>query len=180
MFGKTSFNRTKFNLTAPFLSLYVNMRANFDTDFPRLMALVDIGEAGLSAEYRTDSDLLFAKVPLAATNLSAEYDVEAILNARVPLGSVEINVVTDVVAPSLKNDETEEFSLENVFLAPGDTMIIDTDKLEIQVNDENLLESWVAGGVFFLLKPGTNTIQFDTNPANCELTITMFWADRYL
>lgn len=180
MFGKTSFNRTKFNLTAPFLSLYVNMRANFDTDFPRILALVDIGEANLSAEYGTDCDLLYVMVPIGSVNLPSEFNVEASLEAKVPLGDVEINVVTDVVAPSLKNDETEEFSLENVLLAPGDTMIIDTDKLEIQVNDENLLESWVSGGVFFQLKPGTNIIQFDTKPTNCQLTITVFWADRYL
>ena len=180
MFGKASFNRTKYNLTAPYLSLYVNMRANFDTDFPRLLALVDIGEAVLSAEYSTDSDLLYIKVPIDGVDLAAEFNVEAVLKAMVPLGDVEINVVTDVVAPSLKNDETEEFSLENVLLAPGDTMIIDTDKLEIQVNDENLLESWVSGGVFFQLKPGTNIIQFYTKPTNCQLTITVFWADRYL
>ena len=181
MFGKTAFNRTRFNLTAPYLSLYVNMKANFDTDFPRLSALVDIGDADLSAAFQTDADLLYAMVPLPATDIpDPEFSVEAQLKAMVPLGDIEIQVVTDVVAPSLKNDKTEEFSLENVLLAPGDTMIIDTDKLEIQVNDENLLESWVSGGVFFLLKPGLNTIQFDTSPSNCELTITIFWADRYL
>lgn len=181
MFGKTSFNRTKFNLTSPFLSLYVNMRVNFDTEFPRPHALVDIGEANLSAEFSTECGALFVKAPLPATDMEAEFAVEAAhLGARVPLGSADINSRFDVVAPSLKNDVTEEFSLENVLLAPGDTMIIDTDKLEIQVNDENLLESWVSGGVFFLLKPGVNTIQFDTNPSDCELTITIFWADRYL
>ena len=181
MFGKTAFNRTRYNLTSPFISLYVNMRVNFDTDFPRLHALADIGEANLSAAFSTDSGMLFVKAPLAATDMEAEFAMESEhLAAKVPLGSVNAWANFEVVAPSLKNDVTEEFSLENVLLAPGDTMIIDTDKLEIQVNDENLLESWVSGGVFFLLKPGTNTIQFDTNPSDCELTITIFWADRYL
>ena len=181
MFGKTSFNRTQFNLTAPFLSLYVNMRANYDTSFSRLSALVDIGNSNLSSRFDTESGQLFAKVPLSGTDIESEFDVESgNLAVMVPLGGTDINSAFEFIAPSLKNDVTEEFSLENVLLAPGDTMIVDTDKLEIQVNDVNLLESWVSGGVFFLLKPGSNTIQFDTNPSSCELTITIFWADRYL
>lgn len=73
----------------------------------------------------------------------------------VPIGNVEIPVITSVTAPALKDDATEEFSLENVFLAPDDVLIIDTDVLEIQLNDENLLESWVTGGVFFSCSPET-------------------------
>lgn len=180
MFGKSSFGRTKFDLTAPYLSLFVNMRANYSTDFPRLMSLVDIGSVGLSADYRADCGLLYALIPIGSTDLGAAFNVSARLWEMVPLGDIPINVDTEVAAPSLKNDQTEEFSLENVLLAPGDTLIIDTDKLEIQVNDVNLLESWVSGGVFFQLKPGTNVIQFDTKPKNCKLTITAFWADRYL
>lgn len=180
MFGKSSFNKTKYNVTAPFLSLYVNMQANYDVSVTRLSALVDIGEANLYSEYKAECGTLFAMVPMAIDPFETQFDVEAALAAMVPLGDSDITSAFTLVVPSLKNDVTEEFNLENVFLAPGDTLVIDTDKLEIQLNNENMLESWVSGGVFFLLKPGTNVIQFDTSPENCTLEITVMWADRYL
>lgn len=180
MFGKSSFNKTKFNVTAPFLSLYVNMQANYDVSATRLSALVDIGGADLTSEFDTESGLLYAMVPLSAPEIESWFDLEAAIAAMVPLGDTGIISAFTLVVPSLKNDVTEEFNLENVFLAPGDTLVIDTDKLEIQMNNENMLESWVSGGVFFLLKPGTNVIQFDTSPESCKLEITVMWADRYL
>ena len=180
MFGKSLFNKTKYNVTAPFLSLYVNMQANYDVSVTRLSALVDIGEAGLNSEFQTDSGLLYAMVPMAGPDFKSQFDMEAFLAAKVPLGETGIVSAFTLVVPSLKNNVTEEFNLENVFLAPGDSLVIDTDKLEIQIGNENLLEAWVSGGVFFLLKPGTNVIQFDTSPESCVLDITVMWADRYL
>lgn len=180
MFGKTLFNKTKYNVTAPFLSLYVNMQANYDVSVTRLSARVDIGDAELYSEYQTDTGNLYVMVPLSAIDVESQFDLEAALAAMVPLGDTDIPSSFTLVVPSLKNDVTEEFNLENVFLAPGDSLIIDTDKLEIQMNNDNMLEAWVSGGVFFLLKPGTNVIQFDTSPEECTLDITVMWADRYL
>ena len=180
MFGKTLFNKTKYNVTAPFLSLYVNMQANYDVSVTRLSARVDIGDAEMYSEYQTDTGNLYVMVPLSAIDVESQFDLEAALAAMVPLGDTDVPSSFTLVVPSLKNDVTEEFNLENVFLAPGDSLIIDTDKLEIQMNNDNMLEAWVSGGVFFLLKPGTNVIQFDTSPEECTLDITVMWADRYL
>lgn len=180
MFGRSQFNKTTFNVTAPFLGLYVDIRARYDVSVPRLSARVDLGEVNFRSNFAMESDLLYVRVPFAETAMRSEFSVVAKLAEMVPIGNVEIPVITSVTAPALKDDATEEFSLENVFLAPDDVLIIDTDVLEIQLNDENLLESWVTGGVFFQLLPGNNRIQIDTNPGDCNLAITVLWADRYL
>lgn len=180
MFGRAQFNKTTFNVTAPFLGLYVDIRARYDVSVPRLSARVDLGEVDFRSNFATESGLLYVRIPLAETAMRAAFAVDAKLAVMVPLGGVEIPVITSVSAPTLKDDATEEFSLENVFLAPDDVLIIDTDVLEIQLNDENLLESWVSGGVFFQLLPGNNRIQVDTNPGECNLAITVLWADRFL
>lgn len=180
MFGRTLFNKTRYNVTAPFLGLYVNIQSWYELETAKLSALVSIGETNLSAEFDTESGSLSVKIPLPAVEFESRFDVEDVFGLKAPIGDVSTESMFAVEVPALKNDETEEFSLENVFLAPGDVLIIDTDKLEIQLNDENMLEAWVTGGVFFQLKPGTNTIQIETNPEACSLAVTILWADRYL
>ena len=180
MFGRTLFNKTRYNVTPPFMGMYVNVRSWYTVEAEQPSAMVNIGNLNMSAAYSSESERLYVFVPLAAMDLEAQFAAEGKLAEKTPIGDVSIYVVTTVSAPAMKNDVTEEFNLENVLLAPGDTLIIDTDVLEIQLDDENMLESWVTGGVFFQLKPGTNIIQFGTNPTTCNLQVTVIWADRYL
>ena len=180
MFGRTLFNKTRYNVTPPFMGMYVNVRSWYTVEAEQPSALVDIGNVNMSAAFSNESGRLYVFVPLAGSDLEAQFEVAGQLGVKAPIGDVSIYVVTSVSVPALKNDVTEEFNLENVLLAPGDTLIIDTDMLEIQMNDVNMLESWVTGGVFFQMKPGTNIIQFDTNPTACNLQVTVIWADRYL
>ena len=113
MFGKTLFNKTKYNVTAPFLSLYVNMQANYDVSVTRLSARVDIGDAELYSEYQTDTGNLYVMVPLSAIDVESQFDLEAALAAMVPLGDTDIPSSFTLVVPSLKNDVTEEFNLKS-------------------------------------------------------------------
>lgn len=180
MFGRTLFNKTRYNVTPPFMGMYVNVQVWYTAEVEQPSARVDIGSVNMGAAYAAESGRLYVYTPLPGAEIESEFSMESVLGLKMPIGDVSIYVVTTVSAPALKNNVTEEFNLENILLAPGDTLIIDTDLLEIQLNDENMLESWVTGGVFFQLKPGTNIIQIDTNPAACDLYVTIIWADRYL
>lgn len=67
MFGRSQFNKTTFNVTAPFLGLYVDIRARYDVSVPRLSARVDLGEVNFRSNIAMESDLLYVRVPFAET-----------------------------------------------------------------------------------------------------------------
>lgn len=180
MFGKAAFNRTLFNKGSTSMALFVNIRSAFKLDSPRMSATIDVGEQSIRAKYDMALPTMSFKVPIGAVDVRSAFSVSAVLAAKVNLRPVDMTAVFTVEAASLRLDETEEFSLNDVNLFPGDTLIIDTDQLDIWVNGEMDVESWVSGGVFFQLKPGGNIIQVYTSPSGVELEITIQWSDRYL
>lgn len=180
MFGKASFNKSLFNKGSTSMALFVNVRSAYTMDNARMSVLIDAGEQSIRASYDMALPTMSFKVPLGDVDARSNFTVSAILSAKVNLQPVNVEAVFTVDATSLRMDETEEFSLNGINLFPGDTLIVDTDQLDVQVNGEMDVESWVSGGVFFPLKPGGNIITVYTNPSGIQLEISVQWADRYL
>ena len=119
-------------------------------------------------------------VPMAQTRFQAEFGVIGRLCAYIPLSDV---ILASEYGGSVKNvraSESEEMELEGLDLKPGQRLIIDTDTLEISVDDEIRVDCWVTGGTFFQLKNGNNTLTFSDNASRRKLKTTILWADRYL
>lgn len=180
MFGKASFNRTQFNKGSETAYLYASVRVNFETNEPRLAALVDLGEQSIRSQFDVYNPALSFRVPIGSVDCKSVFTVTAELYALVNLQPTNINVVFDFDATSLRTEGAEEFSLNDIGLLPGEVLIIDTDQLDIQVNGVADVESWVSGGVFFQLKPGGDIIQVFTNPDGVQLEVSVQWSDRYL
>lgn len=125
---------------------------------PRLGVFVPMPSAASGGEFGLYGKL-YAYIPLNGTALSAEYG-----------GSVK----------NVRASESEEMVLEGLNLKPGQRLIIDTDTLEISVDDEVRVDCWVTGGSFFQLKNGSNTLTFSANAGRRKLKATILWADRYL
>ena len=180
MFGKSSFNKSLFNKGSTSMALFVNVRSAYRLDDARMSVLIDAGEQSIRANYDMALPTMSFKVPLGAVNITPRFNVTARLFAYVNLQPVNVRTNFTVDAASIRLDETEELSLNGINLFPGDTLIIDTDQLDVQVNGEMDVESWVSGSVFFPLKPGGNIIQVYTSPSGLALEISVQWADRYL
>lgn len=119
-------------------------------------------------------------VPMASTSSGAEFGIVGKLYAYIPLSDV---ILASEYGGSVKNvraSESEEMVLEGLNLKPGQRLIIDTDTLEISVDDEIRVDCWVTGGTFFQLKNGNNTLTFSDNASRRKLKATILWADRYL
>lgn len=75
--------------------------------------------------------------------------------------------------------DNDSFELEGLSVAPGGTVIIDTDTLDIFINNIADVTSWVTGGQFFMLNPGDNEIVVTSNNSTQNLEVTIVWANRW-
>lgn len=80
---------------------------------------------------------------------------------------------------SLRLDDSQSFSLDGLNLAPGDTVIIDTDSLDVLVNGVNNIDVFQQGGVFFQLKPGNNVIEVYSDQESNPLSLTVVYQGRW-
>lgn len=87
-------------------------------------------------------------------------------------------IVFDAEA-SMQNSHTYSFSLTGLNLQAGQSVVIDTDTLDIFVNGVLNVTSWVHGGEFFELAAGQdNNIQVYTDgDGNGDITVQ--WKDRW-
>ena len=69
--------------------------------------------------------------------------------------------------------------LIGIEFAPGDTIIIDTDLLQVLFGSKEDVSSVTSDSVFFELNPGENEITIDVD-AETVLDITAVWQNRWL
>lgn len=123
---------------------------------------------------------LSALVPIIPCTMNVEYRMDGTLYCRVPFPDTTVQAKFAFSGKALRTNESEEMVLEGLNLAPGQRLIIDTDTLEIEVDNEVRLDCWVTGGSFFQLKNGENVLSFSDNASQRQLVVTVLWADRYL
>lgn len=181
MFGKTSFNKTRFNRSGTVTALYCTVRSEYGTEASSLHAYVEIPGPTMYSEFNTIADSLKFMVPLAATQIDGEFSFDPDrLGAKVPLGRVQTEGEFELTAGTLRNDTSDEIVLEGVNLAPGHSLIIDTDTLDVYIDGISNVDVWVTGSTFFQLQNGNNAIRFYDNKSSRQLGVTILWADRYL
>ncbi len=75
------------------------------------------------------------------------------------------------------NSSTIEFT--DLSLKSGQTLIIDTDELNVLIDNILDVSKVTSDSVFFQLQPGENEITF-TSPNNPDLSVTIIWQNRWL
>ncbi len=180
MFGKAAFNHTLFNRSAGVTSANAKIHSDFTLDDPSMFLLIDLGETFFRPAFSLDNPTLAAKVPIAQTEISSEFTVYSKLAVYVIIHIEPIESEFSVGYLALRVEDAEELNLSGIGIMPGDTLIIDTDQIDVQLNGITEVESWVSGSVFVQLKPGTDVIQIFTDPSSITVEVTIIWADRYL
>lgn len=165
-----------------------------------LAAKMPLGRLGMASAFQADT-FLSVKIPLLINVRGSEFDILPRMSVRVPIKPTRISAafgvagmlramqllhpatVTsqfDISVRNVRSDESEEMTLEGLNLRPGQTLVIDTDTMEILVDDEVRVDCWVTGGSFFQFQNGSNILSFSDNAARRNLQVTVIWADRYL
>ena len=73
----------------------------------------------------------------------------------------------------------KSFTLENINLLPGQTVIIDTDSLIVLFDNIEDVSSVTTDSIFFELNPGDNEITVNTD-SNQQMNVTAIWQNRWL
>jgi phage-related protein len=75
--------------------------------------------------------------------------------------------------------DTNYIDFENIEFKPGETMIIDTDLLQVTIEDQIEISSITKTSDFFDLIPGDNEITIE-NDVNALLDVKTIWNNRWL
>lgn len=145
----------------------------------QLWVMVPISATTVKTEQAMTAQLGM-KVPLSPLMSELQFDLQGMLYTKVPMPDTTIHSEFGTSCKVIRTSESEEMVLEGLSLKPGQRLIIDTDTLEIMVNDEIRVDCWVTGGTFFQLENGSNTLTFTDNAKRRYLQATVLWADRYL
>jgi len=181
MFNKSLFNRALFNRNASDnSSLYATISIGYDMQVAPLKALIKLPETSLSYRARIEFDNLGLLVPIPIVTMDASFNLSGSLYVFVPISWVVTGAEFFLSAGAVRTMESDKMTLEGLNLKPGQTVIIDTDTLDIEVDGEVRVDCWVTGGAFFQFKAGDNLLKFSDNSANRMLNVTVLWADRYL
>ncbi|MCL2751871.1 MAG: phage tail family protein [Firmicutes bacterium] len=181
MFNKAPFNRAAFNRHSTVgASMYATIISEYGMLVSPIKAQAKLPEMTVSARYRVEVGPLGFLVPLPLVTIPSEYAVLGQLSAYIHIPGVTIDAEYGVTVGAIRTAETDQMTLEGLNLEPGQTLIIDTDTLDIEVDGVVRVDCWVTGGSFFQLKAGDNTLKFTDNAGERELLATVLWADRYL
>lgn len=83
-------------------------------------------------------------------------------------------------ASAIRVANDKEITLTGLDFGPGDTIVIDTETLDVFINGEPDVDCWVTGSDFFKLGRGVNTLTFYDDVSERDLEVTVIWADRWL
>jgi len=181
MFNKATFNRTVFNRWAGGeSSMHATIISEYSLSLAPMKIRAQLPEMTIAARSRVEVGPLNLLVPIPPVILSGEYTLSGRLFAYRPLPETALNAEYGMTIGAIRTAESDEMTLEGLNLEPGQTLIIDTDTLEIEVDGEVRVDCWVTGGSFFQLKAGDNTLKFTDNAGSRALVVTVLWADRYL
>jgi hypothetical protein len=134
--------------------------------------------AGLSGSGKLSSSLIIRTAMAAALSGSGKASVDGRLKLLLNMKS-RLSGTGDVQLRRLGSLDSDVLEFEGLNLLPGQTMIIDTDELDVVINNIQDVSSVTSDSVFFQLEPGENNISFATDAAS-SLNVTVIWNNRYL
>lgn len=179
-FNRQSFNKGAFyNRTTPSQSVsFAGTSAMvFSTEAGSMRALARYGNA--------TSNLVFTAVSKLSGVAPLSGDTGIVFGEVGNFSSYancegQSGIVFDAIASAIRVANDKAITLDGLQFKPNDTIVIDTETLDVFINGEPDVSSWVVGSDFFQLGKGVNTLTFYDNATNRELTVTVIWADRWL
>lgn len=156
---------------------------------PSIDGIGELIESGLFFYQHTHSNLkgrgdfrydMLLKMPIAINTMagSGGMSVNNKLFLRMETRS-SISGFGELILRRIGALNTEVLEFANLNLKPGQNMIIDTDELNVFIDNILNVDSVTEDSIFFQLKPGENEISFVSN-GNIRLNVTVIWQNRWL
>lgn len=121
------------------------------------------------------------KMPIAFTTISGNGGmiVDDQLSLWMPMKG-SISGISEMILRRIGALNTEVLAFSGLNLRPGQTMIIDTEELNVFIDNILNVNSVTEDSIFFQLKPGEDAISFSTDGSAFNLTVTVIWQNRWL
>ena len=75
---------------------------------------------------------------------------------------------------------SDDLTLEGLQFAPGDELVIDTDRVTVEQNGVSVIRCWRAGSVPLRLAPGDNVLIWQDGETARTVSCTVVWKDRWI
>lgn len=126
------------------------------------------------------SIMLVGIIPLSAAGANIAFSTQGNMRADANYYNVSTGITFALSESSLRASNDTQLELTGINLEPGDTLIIDTESLNIFLNGQLDVTSWVVGSDFFDLLKGVNEITVYDDQVVRTLDMLIVWADRWL
>ena len=120
-------------------------------------------------------------VPLGVAELALKGAIaDDLMRTHVPITNLEIVAHGTVQSVSIVGLGGAALTLENINLAPGQELVIDTDTMEIFVDGAEDVSSITYDSEFFQLLPGENYLVFRDGESGRTLSVGLIFSARWL
>lgn len=177
MFNRQPYNIGKFNIPAQ-VAANIEGISVMRLGAPLVNAsliIVTSGFTNLTLRSEGLSTLVFRAKGDSELRLSSATDGTKILYAE---GIPSEIVMTTSGTQVLSGEET--ITLEGLVLMLGDELIINTCDMTITINGQNGMRYLSDDSTFFNLLSGNNTIIYEDNAGNRQVSLDVIWRDRWL
>jgi hypothetical protein len=164
-------------LLAP-ISAVLPIGADFASEF--LKAHTRLAQTNIPIGSTVIPDNLGLRFPIQPADVPFSGDMAAEPYLFVPIHTGDITMDGDVKCAPIFEPGAAKLELENLNLAPGDELIIDTDVIEVLLNGIPDVDFVTGDSEFFELIPGTNRLIFMDGETGRELSVTIVWSNRWL
>jgi len=118
--------------------------------------------------------------PFGLATATMRYTPTANMSAYLSYTDCSATMKFSVSQTMLRINNDEDLVLSGLNFAPGDTLIIDSESMDVLVNGEPNVEAWQLGSTFFNLQKGTNTLAIYDDAGSRTLLVTVIWSDYWL
>lgn len=181
LFNQQAFNKgAYFNRYSPAVSVSFSGTASlvFTGVASTLHAAARYGLASLGIVFGCQGNMSVVK-PYGDTEAGIEFGEQVKFSADAYCEGAA-GIIFDAIATAIRIANDKELALTGLNFKPGDTLVIDTETLDVFINGEPDVDCWVTGSDFFKLGRGVNTLTFYDDVSQRKLDVTVIWADRWL
>jgi hypothetical protein len=160
------------------LSSDVSVGAGFTSEYLKARTKLSAGTVPIGMNITVNR--MGLRFPIAPSEIPVGGDFVGNAAIRVPVTPLEIDITGDIKCAPIFEPGAAKLELENLNLAPGGELIIDTDVLEVLLNGEPDVDMVTGDSEFFELKPGNNRIVFMDGETGRQLDVSIVWSNRWL
>lgn len=136
--------------------------------------------ANINAESGTNKIIAIKSTPASAVGINAISGLSG-RNIRAQVATLDnVDAVSGMTVRAVSVIGIQFISLPDIVLEPGETLIIDTDRMTVTIDGENAIHLLSGDSEFFFLAQGENIITYSDNSNSRNINLNAMWKNRWV